>query len=80
MELEESLEALNTTLYNTSAFEIGPNLEGIIGVATEVVAKKISSEEETSSDLSRLIFYNNWKGIYSQARFCCLAFPPPQSI
>lgn len=27
---------------------------------------QISSEEETSSDLSRLIFYNNWKGIYSQ--------------
>jgi hypothetical protein len=28
---------------------------------------QISGEEETSSDLSRLIFYNNWKGIYSQA-------------
>ena len=27
---------------------------------------QISSEEETSSNLSRLIFYNNWKGIYSQ--------------
>lgn len=29
---------------------------------------QISSEEETSSGLSRLIFYNNWKGIYSQVR------------
>ena len=130
-ELEESVEALNATLYNTSAFAVGPNFEGIIGVATEVVAKKvsvqlrelkgvgrqncaalahppmrgwpaqlgmaqrnvvrkqivllliaevctlllqISSEEETSSDLSRLIFYNNWKGIYSQV---CIASVSP---
>lgn len=40
-ELEESVEALNATLYNTSAFAVGPNFEGIIGVATEIVAKKV---------------------------------------
>jgi hypothetical protein len=40
-ELEESVEALNATLYNASAFAIGPNFEGIIGVATEIVAKKV---------------------------------------
>ena len=34
-------------------------------MATEVVSKKISSEEEMWSDLSMLIFYNNYKGIYS---------------
>lgn len=32
----------------------------------QVGAKKVSSEEETWSKLSNLIFYNNWKGIYSQ--------------
>ena len=42
-ELEESVEALNATLYNTSAFAVGPNFEGIIGVATEIVAKKVCS-------------------------------------
>lgn len=40
-ELEELVEALNATLYNTSAFAVGPNFEGIIGVATEIVAKKV---------------------------------------
>lgn len=43
-ELEESFEALNTTMYNASAFAVGPNFEGIIGVATEVVAKKVSRQ------------------------------------
>ncbi len=32
----------------------------------QVGAKKVASEEETWSKLSNLIFYNNWKGIYSQ--------------
>jgi len=32
----------------------------------QVASKKVSSEEETWSKLSQLIFYNNWKGIYSQ--------------
>lgn len=40
---------------------------GIVGLSTEIIAKKISSEEEMWSDLSLLIFYNNYKGIYSQA-------------
>ena len=42
------------------------NFGGIIGLATEIVAKKISSEEEKYSDYSWMIFYNNYKGIYSQ--------------
>ena len=36
---------------------------GVVGLATEVGAKKISSEEETYSDNSVLIFYNNFVGI-----------------
>lgn len=42
------------------------NFGGIIALATEIIAKKISSEEEKYSDRSYLIFYNNYKGIYSQ--------------
>lgn len=40
--------------------------DGCIGVLTEVPAKKISSEEETWSGQSLMIFYNNWLGAYSQ--------------
>lgn len=47
-------------------FSASKNFGGIIGLATEVVAKKVSSEEEKYSDHSWLIFYNNYKGIYSQ--------------
>lgn len=47
-------------------FDSPSHFEGMIGLATEVPAKKISSEEETWSDQSILIFQENWKGIYSQ--------------
>ena len=40
--------------------------DGVLGVMTEVMAKKISSEEETFSDLSLMIYHNNWLGGYSQ--------------
>jgi hypothetical protein len=50
--------------------------DGVLGVMTEVVAKKISSEEETFSGQSLMIFYNNWLGAYSQvapfARLVCI--------
>ena len=36
--------------------------DGVLGVLLEVAAKKISSEEETFSDLSLMIFHNNWMG------------------
>jgi iron uptake system component EfeO len=35
----------------------------VIGLANEVASKKISSEEETYSDQSILIYYNNFEGI-----------------
>lgn len=47
-------------------FDAPSHFAGMIGLATEVPAKKISSEEETWSDQSLLIFQENWKGIYSQ--------------
>lgn len=40
--------------------------DGVLGVMTEVAAKKISSEEESFSNLSLMIFHNNWLGGYAQ--------------
>nr|MDP9481095.1 EfeM/EfeO family lipoprotein [Actinomycetota bacterium] len=40
--------------------------EGMIGLANEIASKKISSEEETYSDQSLLIFRHNWEGIRTQ--------------
>ena len=40
--------------------------DGVLGVMTEVAAKKLSSEEETFRDLSLMIFHNNWLGGYAQ--------------
>ncbi len=38
----------------------------MIALATEIPANNISSEEDTWSDQSLLIFKENWNGIYSQ--------------
>lgn len=58
--------ALDAKLNDPSNFSAESNFEGMVALVTEVPAKKISSEEETWSDQSVLIFDNNWKGIYSQ--------------
>jgi hypothetical protein len=42
-------------------FEKADTWAGMVALATEVGAKKFSSEEETFSDLSILIFNNNFK-------------------
>lgn len=47
-------------------FDSPSHFEGMVALSTEIPAKKISSEEETWSDQSLLIFQENWKGIYSQ--------------
>jgi len=67
-ELISLLETLEKQLGDSSLFNSEMNFDGMLGLSNEVVAKKISSEEETWSDLSVLIFDNNWKGIMSQAR------------
>ncbi len=64
--LVESVKALMEKLDDPSNFSATDHFAGMIGLATEVPAKKISSEEETWSDQSILIFENNWIGIYSQ--------------
>ncbi|GMH34438.1 hypothetical protein BSKO_02272 [Bryopsis sp. KO-2023] len=66
--LASSMQSLDEKLNNPELFNSVTNFEGMIGLATEVPGKKISSEEEVFSGLSILIFYNNWKGIYSQLK------------
>ncbi|MCC0176257.1 EfeM/EfeO family lipoprotein [Waterburya agarophytonicola K14] len=65
-ELVTSVKTLMTNLEARENFDSPSHFEGMIGLATEIPAKKISSEEETYSDQSLLIFQENWKGIYSQ--------------
>lgn len=61
-------------------FEKADTWAGMIALATEVGAKKFSSEEETFSDLSILIFENNFKASLCRqllasnaAQHCCAA-------
>lgn len=64
--LVESARELEEDLRRRESFDAVSHFEGMIGLATEVPARKISSEEETYSDQSLLIFYQNWRGIYNQ--------------
>ncbi len=65
-ELVDSIRSLIGKLNDSSNFSAALNFDGMIALATEVPAKKISGEEETWSDQSVLIFRENWDGIYSQ--------------
>jgi iron uptake system component EfeO len=65
-ELIESCKTLQKDLENRSAFSAKSTFEGLAALANEVAAKKISSEEETWSDQSLVIFKHNWIAIYSQ--------------
>ena len=64
--LVKSVESLIIKLNNPANFNAPLNFQGMLSLATEVPAKKISSEEETWSDQSLLIFKHNWIGIHSQ--------------
>jgi len=64
--LVRSIERLRTELSERERFSASGQFDGMIALATEVAAKKISSEEETWSDQSLLIFRHNWIGVYSQ--------------
>jgi iron uptake system component EfeO len=64
--LISSSQQLIQDLQKTANFSASKHFDGMIGLANEVGAKKISSEEETWSDQSILIFRENWAGIYSQ--------------
>lgn len=65
-ELERSISALSTALTETDRFSDKLFFEGLIALPEEVASKKISSEEETWSDLSLVIFRHNFIGVQSQ--------------
>jgi len=64
--LVSSIERLGTELRERRRFTAKGQFDGMVALATEVAAKKVSSEEETWSDQSLLIFRHNWIGIHSQ--------------
>lgn len=64
--LVESVVALQEDLTREASFNAATHFEGMIGLANEIPSKKISSEEETYSDQSLLIFRHNLIGVYSQ--------------
>lgn len=64
--LVESIRTLQRDLEARENFSAEGHFGGMVALATEVGAKKISSEEETYSDASLLIFRHNFRGIYSQ--------------
>lgn len=67
-ELERSLATLVDDLTVREAFSAKKTFAGLLALSTEIGAKKISSEEETWSDRSLLIFRFNLVGIDSQYR------------
>ena len=64
--LVDSVNTLINDLNTPSNFNSTLSFDGMIGLAGEVAAKKICSEEEAWSDQSLLIFKNNYLGIFSQ--------------
>lgn len=63
MRLVNSTRQLATVAQNVTGFHVTGIFEGMIELAVEIASKKISGEEETFSDLSILIFEQNWQGI-----------------
>lgn len=65
-ELIASIETLQRDLTIRENFSATGQFDGVIALSNEVASKKISSEEETWSDQSMLIFRHNWIGVWSQ--------------
>lgn len=66
--LNNSVNELCQVLKDLPRFNPHVVFAGSKALAFEVPAKKVSSEEETWSDLSMMIFRNNYVGIWSQVR------------
>ncbi len=64
--LVDTVKSLIVKLNDPKNFNSALNFKGMLALAEEVPSKKISSEEETWSDQSILIFEHNWIGIQSQ--------------
>jgi iron uptake system component EfeO len=65
-QLAQSHDQLQKELGEPDRFSAKGHFEGMIGLAEEIGSRKISSEEETWSDQSMLIFRSNIIGIFSQ--------------
>jgi len=61
-----SFGKLRRELDQPERFSAEGQFGGMVALTTEVAAKKVSSEEETWSDQSLLIFKHNWIGAWSQ--------------
>lgn len=64
--LNESVNALCVALTEMERYDPFVVFEGSVALAFEVPYKKVASEEETWSDLSLMIFRNNYQGVWSQ--------------
>ena len=64
--LAGTVTTLERELGEPARFSAGGHFEGMIGLAEEIGSRKISSEEETWSDQTLLIFRSNVIGIMSQ--------------
>ena len=64
--LIESFMKLRKELDESERFSAEGQFGGMVALTNEVAAKKISSEEETWSDQTLLIFKHNWIGVHSQ--------------
>jgi len=65
-ETEVSVIRLQDALDQRDRFNAAQVFEGLVALPEEVASKKISSEEETWSDLSMIIFRHNFIGVQSQ--------------
>lgn len=66
LKLNDSVNALCQVLKDDSNFTPADPWIGALALNIEVPAKKVASEEETWSDLSLMIFRNNFRGLWSQ--------------
>ena len=64
--LIDSIVRLRSELDETERFSAEGQFGGMVALTNEVAAKKVSSEEETWSDQTLLIFKHNWIGVHSQ--------------
>ena len=64
--LTKSVGELKGQLTELDRFDAAGQFGGMFALTNEVAAKKVSSEEETWSDQSLVIFKHNWIGAYSQ--------------
>lgn len=66
--LVASIKRLRAEMDQLDRFDAAGQFGGMIALSNEIAAKKVSSEEETWSDQTLLIFRSNWDGIISQFR------------